>query len=43
MGMVRSERVNRVIKVLVWAAALLAMTLAWAGVSVSDLLHSVLK
>ena len=43
MGMVRSERLNRVIKVVLCAVALLVMTLAWSGVSVSDLLRSVLK
>jgi hypothetical protein len=41
--MSRSERVNRILGVVLGAAALLAMTLAWSGVSLSELLQSVTK
>jgi len=41
--MVPSTRGNRLVKVIVGAAVLLVMTLAWSGVSIKELLNSVLK
>ena len=43
LGMIRSEKVNRAVGVALGVAALLAMTLAWSGVSVTELLRAVLK
>jgi hypothetical protein len=41
--MVRSERLNRAIRVVFFALALAAMTLVWSGVSLRDLLRSVFQ
>ena len=41
--MARSERVNRAVGIVLGALALAGMTLAFGGVSIRDILHSLMK